>query len=212
MSKRKAQQALSIVDWKADAAAEIDGCINEESVRAIQSELNILLARAEARIKDIKIQTNDFTNGCMVKMTESNEHQDQELGYNMCSREVTSHFTAGPEKTKFSISFSNKNIEGDETIVVESELFILEEGSFGEVSDKEIGAFLTKAGLYGAHTQNNGKDCDAKNDTERRRWAYADVIREAIELVEAKYGQEDSCGVGLGMVSDDIFGHLGLNY
>jgi hypothetical protein len=212
MSKRKAHQAVSIVDWKADAVVKIDGCVKEESVRAIQTELHILLAGAEARIRDIKCETNDFTNGCMVKMTASNEHQDQDMGYNICSREVTAQFTAGPEGAKFSISFSNKNVEGDQTIVVESELFNLEEDSFSEVSDEEIGMFLTKAGLYGAHTCHNGKDCDAKDDAERRRWAYADVISEAIKLVEEKYGHEDSCGVELGMSSDDIFGHLDLQY
>jgi hypothetical protein len=38
------------------------------------------------------------------------------------------------------------------------------------------------------------------------------VICEAIELVVEKYGDEDNCGVGLGIGSEDIHGLLGLSY
>ena len=206
MSKK---QKTCMSDWKTAAALQIDDA-DEEAVCTIQADLEILTDRAKARLCEIKKTSNDFTNGCMVEMTSSNQSQDQDVGRNMASREVDASFTAGPEAAEFTISFSNEDQEDFFSwIRVESELFLLEDSDFGEVSDEEIGKFLTKAGLYSARTR-NGKD--AKDDAERRRWAYAEVLNEAIELVREKYGHQCSLGVNLGIDCENIYGFLGLDY
>ena len=46
----------------------------------------------------------------------------------------------------------------------------------------------------------------------RRRWVYADIVYDAVELVTDKYGIEDSCGVNLGMHCENMYGWLGLDY
>lgn len=215
MPKRKASitktTASPPVSWRDLAKREIASCATENEVIALQDALDALAKTAEARFVDLRKTSKDFTKGCLVKMTSSNQSQDQDVGYNMCSRDVDATFTAGPNAAEFSISFSNENVEGDETITVESDLFILEEGDFGEVTDVEITEFLKKAGLFEVKTRNSESEDDA-DDATRRRWAYADVISEAIELVVEKYGYEDNCGVFLGMGSEDIYGLLGLNY
>ena len=141
-------------------------------------------------------------------MIDSNQSQDQDLRYNMNVRDVSATFTAGPKAAKFSISFRNENVEGDETIVVESELFHYEHGECDGVDDTEILAFLQKAGLEDALPECT----DVYGDpNERRRWVYGDVVRDAVTFVIGKYGQQDSCSVGLGMSYGDIYSWLGLD-
>merc|ERR1712185_357021 len=127
----------------------------------------------------------------------------------MCSRNVASTLTAGPKAAAFTISFSCENMEGDETIVVESELFRYEEGDVSDVSDDEIADFLRKAGLLDARSKHVEDD---DSDAQRRRWVYGEVICDAVELVIDKHGHEDDCGVRLGMGSEDIYGWLGMEY
>ena len=143
-------------------------------------------------------------------MIDSNQSQDQDLGYNMCSRDVSATFTAGPKAAKFSISFSNENVEGDETIVVESDLFRYEDNECDDIDDEEILAFLTKAGLQDAVPQRaNG---DYSDPAVRRRWVYGDVVYDAVGCVLEKYGYQDAYGVDLGMGQEDMYGWLGLEY
>ena len=144
-------------------------------------------------------------------MIDSNQSQDQDLGYNMCSRAVRATFTAGPKAAKFTISFSNENVEGDETIVIESDFFRYEGGECDGVADAVILFFLQKAGLEDALPERAGDIIDEDPD-ERRRWVYGDVIYDAVECVLDEYGHEDDCGVGLGMGCEDIYSWLGLDY
>ena len=197
--KRKAS------DWESELRNAIDNG-EPDAVRAIESSLVELQRRAQERL--ISLQQKTGTGVCMV---DSNQTQDQDLGYNMCSRSVEASFTAGPKAMPFSISFENEDVEGDQTIRIESELFIFEDGECGEVADDEIEKFLEKAGLQEAQPQ-RATDDDFSDPAERRRWVYADVVYDAIELVIDKHGSEDSCGVGLGMCCEDIYGWLGLDY
>mmetsp|Transcript_35582 Transcript_35582/g.40524 ORF Transcript_35582/g.40524 Transcript_35582/m.40524 type:complete len:208 (+) Transcript_35582:171-794(+) len=207
MSKRKTCETA----WTETVTEEISNCTTDDEVHKIQGKLTTMLDKAKARLVHLRKASKDFTNGCFVEMTDSNESQDQDLSCNMCSREVDAYFTCGPNAAEFSIHFSNENIEGDETIVVESDLFRLEAGKVEEVGNEDITEFLKDAGLYGVQTRNS-KGEDITDDAERRRWNYADIISEAVDLVLEKYGLEDSCGVALGMGSDCIYRHLGLNH
>lgn len=191
-------------DWESELRNAIDNG-EPDAVRAIETSLVELQRRAQERL--ISLQQKTGTGVCMV---DSNQTQDQDLGYNMCSRSVEASFTAGPKSMPFSISFENEDVEGDQTIRIESELFIYEDGACGEVADDEIEKFLEKAGLQEAQPQR--ATGDFSDPAERRRWVYADVIYDAIELVIDKYGSEDSCGVDLGMGCEDIYDWLGLDY
>jgi hypothetical protein len=198
MSKRKAASS-----WEAQCRAEIDGG-DADAVRTIAKTLEKLQRAVQERL----IKQQQVT-GCGVCLIKSNQSQDQDVGCNMCSRSVDASFTAGPKAAAFTISFSCEDMEGDETIVVESELFHYEEGDCSDVSDDEIAEFLQKAGLFDARSKHAEDD---ESDAQRRRWVYGEVICDAVELVVDKHGHQDNCGVGLGMGSEDIYGWLGMEY
>lgn len=146
-------------------------------------------------------------------LVDSNQTQHQDVSCNLCVRHVKAVFSVGPKKYKFSISFRNENVEGDEKIVVDSELFLFEEGEVVFAPDVSIiKAFFTSCGLanvvpegYDDDNDDNDDDDDSDEKDERTKIAFCQMIREAIELVEKKYGVEDNCGVSLGMTSDQIF-------
>jgi hypothetical protein len=69
---------------------------------------------------------------------------------------------------------------------------------------------LESAGLIDAIPKNN--DSETFTIEERRRLVFAEMIDEAVVLVLDGYGAEDSCGVGLSMNEEDIYGHLRLDY
>lgn len=81
----------------------------------------------------------------------------------------------------------------------------------GKPTQDEIDEFLTKAGLIGAQTRITCER-DNINETTRKRFVYAEVINEALELIGEKHGWEDSCGVELGMGNEEIYGLVGLDY
>mmetsp|Transcript_3741 Transcript_3741/g.3895 ORF Transcript_3741/g.3895 Transcript_3741/m.3895 type:complete len:202 (+) Transcript_3741:92-697(+) len=201
MTKRKASEDWE--KWLGDAI---------ENSEKDADELNRIMVKIDAfktKTFNCLIKLKQSV-GCGVIMTKSNENQDHDTGYNMCSRSVNASFTAGPNTAPFSINFENENVEGDDNIKVESELFTFEDGEFSDVADDKIDEFLESAGLIDATPKNN----DSKTFTieERRRWVFAEMIDEAIVLVLDEYGSTDSCGVGLGMNEEDIYGHLGLDY
>ena len=142
--------------------------------------------------------------GYDVNMTKSNQSQDQDLNYNMNSRSVDANFTVGKEK--FAIHFSNENVEGDETICIESELFRVEDGCMEEITDAEIVAFLKKAGIE------NAKSNNWDGEASMQRWVYGDILCCAIEWVEEKYGRQCSLGVSLGIYPEEIYQFLELEY
>eukprot|EP01051_Picozoa_sp_SAG22_P015284 SAG22_NODE_1973_length_3224_cov_1.443840_2_plen_146_part_00 len=143
-------------------------------------------------------------------LTDSNESQDQDVSYNMCSRRVTAQFTARPDRKSFSMGFDNENVEGDETIdTVSGPCLFLEEG---ESRDASILKFLTAAGLADAQAERPGADTDDMAPEERRRWVLGGVIYDAVGLVLKKYRHQDSYGVALGMGQECAYGWLGLEY
>lgn len=197
--KRKAANS-----WALECRSAIEAG-DASAVGQIEKQLKTLQWQAQARCIALQQVT-----GTGVRMVDSNQSQDQDVGYNMCSRSVDSTFTVGPKAVKFSIRFSNENVEGDETILVESDLFRYEDDEFGEVTDADIGDFLLRAGLQDALPERASGECS--DPAVRRRWVYGDVVCDAVECVVAKYGHEDGCGVGLGMNCESIYGWLGLEY
>ena len=196
--KRKASAS-----W-ATECAELISAGDAAAVRAVASKLDKLQRGAQARLIELQEST-----GCGVRLIDSNQTQDQDVSYNMCSRCVTASFTAGPNAAEFEITFECEDIEGDQTIKVESDLFLFEDLKCGEVDDSEIAEFLRDAGLSNCVPDK----CDEPADEdERRRWVYGDVVCEAVGLVLKKYGFQDSCGVELGMGAEDIYGWLSLDY
>ena len=203
--------------WLDLAVREIDTATKVVDLKKIQTQLAHLSEQVEEKIAQIKEGSGDFSDNCMVKMVDSNHSQDQDLDKNMCGREVHAEFVAGPRAAPFSIDIDVKDFEGDTFIQINSDLFDMEknteddEPSFEAPSDQDMDDFLTKAGLYHARTRLTTGDSsmDAKLC---RRFAYAEVINEAIELIGDKYGYEDDCGVALGIGNEEIYGHLGLPY
>ena len=128
--------------WASECRSAIEAG-DLDTVRNIKKQLETLESEAKGRL--IRLQP-----GTGVRMIDSNQSQDQDLRYNMNVRDVSATFTAGPKAAKFSISFSNENVEGDETILVRSELFRYEDGTCDKVTNAEILAFLQKAGLEDA--------------------------------------------------------------
>ena len=51
------------------------------------------------------------------------------------------------------------------------------------------------------------ENCEDENG--RRRFAYAEVIADAIHCIIEKYGEEDNMGVSLGINCSDIYNWMG---
>jgi hypothetical protein len=149
-------------------------------------------------------------NGTGVALVDSSHSQDQDVRRSMCFRSVSAHFTAGPCRHPFSMSFDNKNEEGEERITIVGPCFKFREGKLIGFDDKEVAAFLTAAGLQDAKPQRASSG--VADSVERRRWVLGDVIYDAVGLVESKYGGDDNCGLGLGMGKECAYEWLGLLY
>ena len=202
--------------------ADILQATSVEQVRALQAQLLQLAQQAEKRLVTLQAQkAPDFTDGCFTKLIDSNQSQDQDIGNNMCSRSITAQFTTGPNAKPFSISLSVANWEGDEEIDIDSELFDISkdvndeiEDCFGMPTQEEIDGFLLQAGLGKAPLTRLCPKNDNKNNSAEicRRFAYGEIINEALKLVAEKHGWEDNCGVGLGLGNEHIYSLLGLEY
>lgn len=222
--------------WLHQAADEIDRANTVQEIAAIRTHLERLLQQAEAQLCSIKEKSQDFRDtGCMVKLVESNESQDQDLGFNMCARQVWAKFTAGPRKAPFHLNIEVKDWEGEEEINIDSNLFDLcKESSddddmkdcFGMPTAEEITEFCLAAGMglcpitqsyqSSATRTTTTDDDDNENKAQlllrRQTFAYAEIVNEAFELLGEKYGWEDSCGVGLGIGNEEIYELMGLDY
>ena len=78
--------------------------------------------------------------------------------------------------------------EEDSKIEISSELFKFStEDGCDEVTDAKIEDFLEKAGLSDRTPRLGADDYQSRNEEERRRWVYGDVIAEAVVLVRDKY-------------------------
>ena len=182
----------------------------------IEAKLNALLASA----KDKSLQCKAAEGGVGVVLVDSREDEDQDLDCNMNSRDISSNFTAGPKKARFSISFSIVNEEGEETVTIESELFRFEDGECDDIDDHDILEFLTNAGLQDAapSVTKGGvgvAPAEIECPTERRKWLVAEVITDALEAVIEKHGSESSLGVSLlgpSLNAECAYGWLGLAY
>ena len=131
-------------------------------------------------------------------------------------------FTVGPKQESLSISFENKNDEGEEDIHVTcDDLFELDEnGTFHPPSKASIWCFLKDAGLdidnleqfnYTVNYMIDEKKLKKMDDDTRYKYMFADIISKAIELVIEKHGNEDDCGVRLGIEADAIYSYLNLD-
>jgi len=205
-------------DWMRRAVSQVDGASHVEPLRTMQNPIKTLTGRIEAKLRSIKEKTQDFSDGCLVELVDSNQRQDQDLYQNMCTRQVEAKFTAGPKAAPFGILFNVTDYEGDEEVMIDSELFSIEMAGDETMKDcfraptvEDIDDFLTQAGLRAAQTRLTAgkKDLD---DRLRMKFVYAEVIREALDLVGEKHGWQDDCGIGLGLGSDDIYELFNLDY
>jgi hypothetical protein len=228
MAKRKVvEEPKVVVDWQ-KLAGDVIEISDLEKLNSIIAELDALKNKAVSRVATLK---KDWV-GCGVIMKNSTEEPEVNDRNNTRSRTVCASFTAGPNAASFSIIFTNvEDDESDETVVIESELFHIEDDNFFEVSNDRIEVFLNKAGLenvvslnwddddededgddygYGYLTDNEKEIIRKEKKLRRNRWVYGEVIEDAISLVINKYGHMDRYGLGLGMSEDDIYDHLGL--
>ena len=108
--------------------------------------------------------------------------------------------------------------EGEDNITISSELFEAQkeesdhELDFGEITREDVDAFLKKAGFGLKPVTRLTADGKVTDVTILRRFAYAEVINEALELLGEKYGWEDDCGVELGIGNEHMYSHMGLDY
>lgn len=157
MAKRKV-----VEDWQKLVRDEIEfGDV--EKLSSITAELDALKTEAFSRLTKLKQGV-----GCGVIMKNSNEEQEEDDRYNTCFRTVWASFTAGPSTAPFSIIFTIINDEGDESIVIEGDLFHFKNNKCSEVTDEKIEEFLEKAGLENAVALNqpDGDDEDEDDDDE----------------------------------------------
>ena len=76
-------------------------------------------------------------------------------------------------------------------------------------------ALSTAAGATDAFPSKSGgpvgpDGCADMSPEKRRRFVYAEVICDAVELVGCEHGYENELGVALGMTAEQIYGLLGL--
>jgi NADPH-dependent glutamate synthase beta subunit-like oxidoreductase len=110
--KRKASEDLE--EWN----SYVDEITHENSVMQIESlDDEAYNVNPLEKMKQIEYD---------VVMRKSSQIQKTER--NIQFRSVDAAFKFGPKEARFSISFENENDEGVETIKVESELWIFEEG------------------------------------------------------------------------------------
>eukprot|EP00977_Amphora_coffeiformis_P003198 scaffold597_cov176-Amphora_coffeaeformis.AAC.4 len=185
----------------------------------MQDQIKTLTAHVEAKLCAIQEATQDFRDGCLVKLVVSNQSQRQNTRRNMCSRHVDAKFTAGPKAAPFSISFSVTDTEGEQEVMIDSELFTIEmcsddtmKESFSAPSDEKINNFLTLAGLSAVETRVTAGKRTSLDDMTRKKFVYSQVINEALELVGEKHGWDDDCGVGLGLGNEEIYELFELDY
>ena len=196
----------------------IEKATSREEAEELHFVLNKLANVANNKKFELMKGSDDFRDGCLVELIDSNQSQDQDLGHNMCSRAISAKFTAGPNQTPFSIDISVVDYEGEDNITISSELFEAQkeesdhELDFGEISNEDVDAFLVNAG-FGlkplTRITADGKDRDV---TVLRRFAYAEIMNEAFGLIGEKHGWEDGCGLGLGIGNEEIYGLMGLDY
>lgn len=202
---------VAISSWESQLTAEISAGAAGE-VQAIGAKLKALSQQVHARLIELQMSA-----GCGVVLVKANVSEDQDMDNNSCKRCVDAEFTAGPRgKAEFSLSFELNNIEGEEEIEVSGIMEYYQSDSTkketnGTYEDTDIREFLERAELLNAVPDPEYAGTGYR-ETERLRWVYGDVVREAIELVEEKKGAEDTWELGLGVGSDFIYGQLGLEY
>lgn len=213
MSKRKAETEAESPSWK-DSARALEQSINVATAQgkllAISAELTKLQELATTRLNKMRSVV-----GLGVVLVDSDESQTV---HEVCSRTVNAKFTAGPAQLKFFIAFEYSS-DGDCTVESAYEgdtagLFIIEEGIFGRpATDEEILTFLTLAGLKDAVPTCPAATAAASSaggltEELRRKYAFCQIVSEAIALVEDKHGAKDNLRMGLGMGSQDIYVHM----
>jgi len=131
---------------------------------------------------------------------------------------VSAEFTAGPRgKAHFKLTFDVEDNDSDKRIAVDGIMQYSRDDTsskkerHGKYKDMEIREFLKKAELLDAVPDPEYAGTEY-SETERLRWVYGDVVREAIELVEGKHGVVNGWDLGLGVGSETIYGHLGLKH
>ena len=174
-----------------------------ENLDGIKTQLESLLKHVHAKQLEATVQC-----GTGVVMVDSNESLFDD-DWPMYIRNVYANFTAGPNETRFFISFGNRaNYDGDEEIVVGSNLFTYEKATVSEYAGMtesptvgEIRSFLSDAGLENKIPERATAEY---GEEERLKWVFCDVIYDAVEAVVAKYGQEVNGHIDLGMHCEDI--------
>lgn len=164
---------------------------------------------------------------CAVVLTESQHTQHQELDINMCSREVTAHFTAGPKRKRFMLRLNNENTEGEDDALItmtykdpdtHHSVTIFEIDNVNDDKqcrlEEDPSTFLTLAGLQHCKPAllSEKEAANLEDEEDRMKWVLGDVFQEAFELIVEKHGFGDNCGVSLGICTEDIYGLVGLDW
>lgn len=105
----------------------------------------------------------------------------------MSTLRVWASLIAGPSTAPFSITFTNVYCEGEETIVIEGDLFHIEEDECSEVTDDKIQVLLNKAGLENEVALNQPVEDNDEEDNDdalvRKRRVFCEVIEELYLLL-----------------------------
>ena len=196
----------------------IEKSTSPEQAKELHLELKKLTKVAEDKKFEVMKGSNDLQDGCLVELIESQQGTDEEF-----STETTAKFTAGPKRTPFSITITDYWCDwgsGDPgfTVIWKSDLFYAFETSYGdpfrfdEIKQKDINSFLKKAGFGSKPVTRlaaDGKVADAKM---LKRFAYAEVINEALELLkdEHPWDRYPPDAVKLELGNNSIYPLMGL--
>lgn len=150
-------------------------------------------------IVDARIDALKSSIGIGVILKDSSVQEGGDVARNSYHHSIHAHFTVGPNKANYWLNIYNEDIEGgDERTCIEGDHFTVEDGDFAGPSEEEIASFLKKAGLMDS-------DEVTEETSDRNKHFYARVYRDVIELIADTYGEEDSHGVPLGTVPDDMY-------
>ena len=216
MSTKRARNASATVD---DAVPLFTAAIKTGDIAKVQhimNELRILTTLGQSRLDSLTSQIG--TGVVLVKSTYINSNDIVTIDRDTSDKEVRGEFTAGPNRHPFDIVLLTEFC-GDTNITLTGPCFEVRDGEpdrhycpgkpyhrlpVNFFDDDDIEEFLMNAGLEDAQPERAPTDDDLTPKT-RQRWVIGDVIHDAIELLNLKYGSDK-----VAMHQNDAYHWMGL--
>ena len=151
-----------------------------------------------------------------VVLVSSSEEHGQDVNYNQCERTMQGEWCVGPGKKKLTLDIHVENIECDEEVTVQSELFGRRRSGDTVPTLEQLREFFAQAQLdpstllmRGEHDQTALSKAEDPDDVEEvLKWAFGSVIDECVCKMPFEY--QSPLGVSFGFSNEDIYPLLGL--